>query len=211
MREFTRNNQPHYQQHSRGINLTVLVHDAVPQAWLAQLRTNREEQIRLIKNDILPDKELRIGKVHGETDQTLEDLLARKHSQEHPFRDPRAARVAHEYLLSKNGVWFTLHSNSVMSNHLHSQFDPILVAGISLYPTDAVVGMIKGGISYAVNKALGRSGALWADGYYDRYIRSAAHFNQAYYYNVNNPVKAGIVERWEDHPWTYGRDLSPEY
>ena len=208
MREFTRNNQPHYQQNSRGVNLTLLVHDAVPQAWLDLLKAHREEEIRLIQSDILPDKVFRIAKVHGETDQALEELMARKHTQEHPFKDSRAAKVAHDYLLSKDGVWFTLHSHSVMSNHLHTQFDPIVVQGKSIYPTDVVVGRIKGGISHAVNKALARSGALWAAGYYDRYIRSAAHFNQAYYYNVNNPVKAGIVERWEDHPWTYGRDLS---
>jgi REP element-mobilizing transposase RayT len=108
-----------------------------------------------------------------------------------------------------------------MSNHVHLLLDfsvqvPEDWDGLSEIPgyknvSDAMK-LIKGGISYSVNKILGRTGSIWSYGYYDRLIRSAKHFEQAFFYILNNPVKAGLVEKWEDHPYTFvkNRDETTE-
>jgi putative transposase len=51
---------------------------------------------------------------------------------------------------------------------------------------------------------LGRAGAFWEHESFDRAIRSGK-FEKTLRYVLNNPVKAGIVSRWEDYRWNYCR------
>ena len=43
---------------------------------------------------------------------------------------------------------------------------------------------------------------VWHREYWDRYMRDEEHFRQAVAYIHNNPVKAGLVARAEDWPWS---------
>jgi REP element-mobilizing transposase RayT len=48
------------------------------------------------------------------------------------------------------------------------------------------------------NRALNRTGKFWMREYFDRYIRDYNHFEKAFRYVENNPVKAGFCEKAED-------------
>ncbi|MDX2031264.1 MAG: transposase [Blastocatellia bacterium] len=47
---------------------------------------------------------------------------------------------------------------------------------------------------------------VWMRDYWDRYIRDEKHFAAVVAYIHRNPVKAGLVERAEDWPWSSARD-----
>jgi putative transposase len=49
------------------------------------------------------------------------------------------------------------------------------------------------------------SAPIWHREYWDRYIRDERHFLQAIDYIHQNPVKAGLVARAEDWPWSSAR------
>ena len=49
-----------------------------------------------------------------------------------------------------------------------------------------------------------RTGPLWQDGYYERTLRRDEHVLTVATYIVNNPVRAGLVDRWEKWPNTGG-------
>ena len=51
---------------------------------------------------------------------------------------------------------------------------------------------------------LGRSGQFWEHESFDQVIRPGK-FDQTVRYVLNNPVKVGIVDRWEDFQWNYCR------
>ena len=51
---------------------------------------------------------------------------------------------------------------------------------------------------------LGRSGQFWEHESFDHVIRPGK-FDQTVRYVLNNPVKVGIVDRWEDFQWNYCR------
>jgi len=100
-----------------------------------------------------------------------------------------------------------------MSNHAHLQLDfsvqcPKDWDGVSLLPDyvnlATVIGRIKGGSAYDINKEIGRKGKLWRPGYYDRYMRNRKHLVTEFWYILRNPEKAGLVSSWRDHPFTYG-------
>jgi REP element-mobilizing transposase RayT len=62
-----------------------------------------------------------------------------------------------------------------------------------------------------MNRQMGTSGKVWADDYFDRFIRNESHFASAVGYVENNPVKAGLVGRAAD--WAFSSaaagDISP--
>ncbi len=64
---------------------------------------------------------------------------------------------------------------------------------------------LASGIRKTANQEIGgprKSAPVWHREYWDRFIRSDRHFQQAVEYIHGNPVKAGLVGRPEDWPWS---------
>lgn len=53
------------------------------------------------------------------------------------------------------------------------------------------------------NKALNRSGPFWQHESYDHVVRDQNELRRIIKYVLNNPVKAGLCEKWEDWKWSY--------
>ncbi|MCF7913419.1 MAG: hypothetical protein K9M99_12905, partial [Candidatus Cloacimonetes bacterium] len=64
-----------------------------------------------------------------------------------------------------------------------------------------IMHSFKGYTANECNKILGRKGQFWQHGHYDHAIRDDKDYNYQVNYIKNNPVKAGLVEHWED--WDY--------
>jgi putative transposase len=65
---------------------------------------------------------------------------------------------------------------------------------------------LNGGHSRAFNARHARRGALFESRYRERLIRDDRHLLRAIRYVARNPVRAGMVSRPEDWPWsTYGQ------
>ena len=69
-----------------------------------------------------------------------------------------------------------------------------------------IMQSLKGYTARKANQILGRTEPFWDAESYDHEIRSGEEFRRIYRYVINNPVKAGIVKNWRDHPWTWVRD-----
>ena len=63
---------------------------------------------------------------------------------------------------------------------------------------------IKGRSARACNLILGRSGAFWEHESFDHVIRNGK-FDKTIRYVLDNPVKIGLVRKWEDYRWGYCR------
>jgi REP element-mobilizing transposase RayT len=74
-----------------------------------------------------------------------------------------------------------------MPNHIHVLFR--LGAGHAL---GAVVHTWKSYSANAVNRALGRAGALWHDDYWDRLVRDEGHLASSRDYIRDNPAKGRL-------------------
>ena len=215
MREFNRLGQPHYQAHQTAYAITILVYDAVPIPVIKKFKQRRIDTLLDIDQDGLPDKALRKAEARSRFERELEKLLANQNAQSHPFKIPEVAKAIQDYLHRFDGILYTLHCYSVMSNHVHFLIDlqPQLTEledgtwSQPEVPLDKVIGRIKGGSAFAANRVLGRKGDLWMPGYHDRYIRSDLHYGYTYDYFLLNPVKAGLVKEWRDHFGTWGHGL----
>lgn len=213
--EYRRNNQPHLQPIGATFAVTLMAHDAIPEALLKRVRERRDFVLREIDRDNLPQKPARKRDIQDRYYQYLEKLLHEKREQEHPFKDPIIAKALEDRIKEYKGEYYDLLAYSIMSNHAHLQVDfspqlPGIKAGTHIHDLSeyvnlaTVIGKIKGGATYGANKATGRQGTLWTGGYYDRYMRNQRHLMTEFWYILRNPEKAGLVTSWREHPFTYG-------
>ena len=119
---------------------------------------------------------------HEKAEEALDE-----HRGERFMRDPRVATIVANALEHFDGRRYELLAWCVMPNHVHVVF--ALAPGETL---DRVVHAWKSFTSKAANKLLGRTGAFWQDGYFDRSIRDDRELRNTIEYVLNNPVKAGL-------------------
>ena len=112
-----------------------------------------------------------------------------------------------------------------MSNHVHVVFTPLPIQSsdvaqtVSLHANDndtqtkslcyntlsSIMQSLKGYTAHKANRLLGRKGAFWQQESYDHVVRDANEWQRIVTYVLNNPVKAGLVDRWEKWQWSYCR------
>jgi REP element-mobilizing transposase RayT len=113
------------------------------------------------------------------------------------LRDPRIGSLLQEALLHFDGERYLLAAWVIMPNHVH-----VIVEIMSGYPLDKVVGSWKSFTAKEANRILKRSGRFWYPDYFDRYIRDERHYANAVNYIHKNPVKAGLVKRAKEWPFS---------
>ncbi len=84
-----------------------------------------------------------------------------------------------------------------MPNHAH-----VLLETLPDHRLSEVAHAWKSSTSKEANRFLGRVGRFWQPEYFDRAIRDDSHLASAIRCIDDNPVKAGLVERAEDWPYS---------
>jgi len=160
--------------------VTFRLADSVPEEL-------REEWERLLKID---DDRARLTQ--------LEAWLDLGHGECH-LSDNRVAQLVVEAFRHFDGTRYQLAAWTIMPNHVHVLFD------VGQVPMAEVVRSWKQFTATQANKLLKRSGSFWQADYWDTYMRDEEHEERTLRYIRNNPVKAGLVKKWQDWPWTWVR------
>lgn len=90
-----------------------------------------------------------------------------------------------------NGVSLDLYC--LVPNHLH---------GIVQVTTGDLVSAVQAFKSLSAQFWIdwGGTGRIWQRSFHDHGLRTAKDYEDAVAYVFNNPVAAGLAERWEDYP-----------
>ena len=102
---------------------------------------------------------------------------------------------------------FEIHEFVFMPDHVHFILTPAPVVSL-----EKAIQFIKGGFSYRAKKELNLPGEIWQKGYNEHRIKDADEYAQHVEYIWMNPVKAGLVERPDDYPYSSARwkaDVDP--
>jgi len=130
-----------------------------------------------------------------------EDILDTSLNEPYWLKDDKFARIVADSLHFLDGKQFKLDSFSIMPNHVH-----VL---LSHFPNAKLIPFImrdhKKFTSRCANKILCRKGEFWESESYDHVVRNMDEFEKIRNYILNNPVKAGFVNNWEDWKWNYSR------
>ena len=113
------------------------------------------------------------------------------------LQQPEIAQVVVESI--QKGVelgQYDLGAYVVMANHVHLLIQPRV-------PPQRLLKSLKGVTARECNRLLGRTGEpFWQKESYDHCVRNRAEWDRICRYIENNPVKAGLVNRPEDFPWS---------
>ncbi len=140
------------------------------------------------------------------------------------LNDERVASKVAESLHYRDGKVYRLDAFTIMSNHVHTVIKPLPLdeskSTLSelgpaknelqshhseYYSLAAIMQSLKGYTAHEANQLLDREGEFWAHESYDHCIRDADEWQRIVAYVLNNPLKAGLVQRWQDWKWNYRR------
>jgi REP element-mobilizing transposase RayT len=146
-----------------------------------------------------------------------EEILHREEVGPTWMSDDRIAEKVAENLYHLDGDAYRLDAFTVMSNHVHTVFRPLVSEELieeifrsQDYSVDGIPALskimqtIKGPSARACNLILDRSGGFWGHESFDHVIRDGK-FEKTIRYVLNNPVKVGVARTWEDYRWNYCR------
>ncbi|MBI3941707.1 MAG: transposase [Chloroflexi bacterium] len=124
-----------------------------------------------------------------------------------PFwlRDYQVGGIVADSLHFLDSRMYTLDAFCIMPNHVHLVCTPLIKADGTYHAMPAILHSLKRHTARQANLYLKRAGAFWQHESYDHVVRDEAERNRIVRYVVYNPVKAGLVERPEDWPWSYSR------
>lgn len=219
--------RPHFQPLDGTLFLTFRLADSIPKAIVRHYVARREwmkdqlKRVEKITEDTRSEEHLswltRLEKLNREWFLKCEEILHREAVGPTWLRDERIADNVAENLHRLDGDEYRLDSFTVMSNHVHTVFRPLIDKeliedifrshdfGIDRIPALArIMHAIKGRSARACNLILDRSGPFWEHESFDHVIR-AGKFHKTIHYVLNNPVKIGLVRNWEDYRWNYCR------
>lgn len=226
--EFYEKHLPHFQPPEATLFVTFRLAGSIPQPVLRQWKAEKlwleEEEKRLAKlrasgdSAALAAQEIRQREFQRRWFSRFEDVL---HQQAHGPRwlaEEAVAEIVAEALHYRDGKVFWLDAYCLMSNHVHAVFAPLLseaearrlaeAGGEQNERNDAVLAVLmhslKGYTARRANQALGRNGQFWEHESYDHVIRTGK-YDRVVAYVLNNPVKAGLVEDWQDWKWSWWR------
>ncbi len=116
---------------------------------------------------------------------------------------PQIAELVTASLHYRDGRVYDLDAFCIMPNHVHMVYTPLPKADGGYHALSAIMHSLKRYTARQANQLLGREGDFWQHESYDHVVRDRAEWRRIVLYVLNNPVKAGLVEHWDNWPWTY--------
>ena len=231
-KQFSERHRPHIHPVGATLFITFRLAGSIPastvrdyhakKAWLAD-QVKRATNIPARHGEALKE---RVRRFEREWTVKFEAILHKAQSGPMWMKDERVADCVTETLHRLDGNAYRLDCFSVMSNHVHVVFKPLLAqadlhqeldedglpAFVSEHPSLArIMHSMKGRSARECNLILSRRGQFWEHESFDHVIRDG-RFSATVKYVLNNPVKAGLVGHWRDWPWNYCRaDIADEF
>ncbi|HWF44840.1 MAG TPA: transposase [Candidatus Kapabacteria bacterium] len=191
-----RRHLPHFTPNDAPYYITARLTDSLPATVLEKLQSDHRDLLRRKQRSGSVDSEeiRRLQKRYlVELDRALDQCV----SGPKWLALPPVMDIVRNHLMrgEEEGI-VTLWCFTIMPNHVHLLFR--LDKGVL---RDAMQ-LVKGRSAYDCNKLLARHGAFWQHESYDHVVRES-EFARIVRYILLNPVKAGLVKRWQDWPGCY--------
>jgi len=119
------------------------------------------------------------------------------------LQDPHVAQIVGNAFKHFDQLRYNLIAYSIMPNHIHVLISPTISESEDLYSPSRTIYTWKRFTANEINKHLGRIGALWQKDYYDILLHDQQSIFNTIEYILNNPVKAVLVDNWEQWKGNY--------
>ncbi len=204
---------PHIQPIGATFFVTFRLHGTIPNTKLYQWKKEYEERILNIEAATVIEQEQQIYNERKRSFGKYDEYLDKYAIGNAYLKQSIIAEIVAKELHRFDGDLYDLIAYCIMSNHVHilidtsiqlpNYYSPKEWEMLDLQPLQNIMKRIKGPTAVYANRTLNRSGRFWQKESYDHYIRNQKEFQNIIAYILNNPVKAGIVEKWEDYSFTF--------
>jgi REP element-mobilizing transposase RayT len=101
---------------------------------------------------------------------------------------------------------YELYVAVVMPDHVHLILTPLInQSAKEIFSLIEIMRGIKGASARAINQLLGRHGPVWQEESFDHVLRSSEGLDSKIEYVLQNPVRNGLVNSWQEYRWAWQR------
>ncbi|MDZ7624627.1 MAG: transposase [Ignavibacteriaceae bacterium] len=217
---YYKRNLPHYQPPGYTYFVTYRLSGSLPVEVIKKLKGERKKQLKEIagisNKSLQQEKYKKMQSIYfGKFDKLLDA------SDYGPtwLKEKEIAQIVKDAIHFYDNKKYDLICYTIMSNHVHQVFTPIVDRisdstdqqtkaetsrnRVSGYIVTKILQDLKRFTARECNKTLGLSGSFWQHESYDHVVRDYNELQRIVKYVLNNPVKAGLCEKWEDWKWSY--------
>jgi REP element-mobilizing transposase RayT len=107
---------------------------------------------------------------------------------------------------------YRLHVAVVMPDHVHLILTPLTDETRRLIVSlIEIMKGVKGASAHAITHRLGHRGTVWQEESFDHVLRSSENLDAKIEYVLQNPVRAGLVQNWQQYRWLWRRSAENPY
>ncbi len=207
-----KNRLPHLTPVGATFFVTFRLADALPQSVVSELEEEYINERNLFKAIRSPEANKRKIRTQQQRFLKIDSELDKGLFGECILKNKEIARLIAMEIKRFDGTLYHLLSYCIMPNHVHLIFDTSAqltdglledIIPVNYVQLGKIIKTLKGKTARLANQLLGRRGTFWQKDYYDRYIRNDRQLEDVVNYIINNPIKAGLAQNWDDWPYTY--------
>lgn len=197
---------PHFQPKDGTFFVTTRLHGSLPKEALERLREEKEQAYRDILANSKSEEERKIAvrNLHKRHFAKWDKYLDQNPNDPQWLKQPEIARIVIEALHFWDKKSYELVCYTIMPNHFHLVIDTYEYNK----PLYRIMHSLKSYTAKLANKLLNRTGTFWQEESYDHVVRNGQELYNINKYILENPVKAGLINNWEEYPFSY---LNPKY
>lgn len=208
-KHFYRRRLPHWHLPNATFFVTFRLEGSLPAHVIANLQDEYDQAKRQVQNLPSSQRSYELYENYRKAYARFERALEKSDGPRW-LAEPHIADIIQSELNALHPDYYHLHAYCLMPNHLHLLVDLQDIAppsprknGIQFTALTQALWLLKGRTGHAYQKALRQNGRFWAREFYDHVVRDDKEYERILKYIVNNPVKAGLVEEWQQWPFTY--------
>lgn len=213
-----RRDLPHIQPIGGTFFVTYRLKDTLPRAVAEQFKLEKQARYRQIRESEDETLKQRLYEEQKRQFARYDGFLDRCVCGERWLQRPEIAAEAANSLRFWADKFYELIAYTVMPNHVHAVVDLSVQDEVSTtaeaVPFDEdepveyrqlyqVLKSVKSFSARKSNEILNRQGSFWQKESYDHVVRDDKELSRIVRYLLDNPVKAGLVNRREDWPFTF--------
>jgi len=193
-------NLPHF--YKTGVNyfITYRLHDSIPTKELTKMRQEFEMELDTLKTKY-NHSDLELLKYNLQKNFFgIYDELLHKNSTIQYLKNEQIAEIVGNAMMFYHEKEYFVNCYCIMPNHVHFVFFYYDTATKAI---SKIMQSIKGFSARKANEILGLSGEFWQHESHDHIVRDNQELERIISYVKMNPVKAGLVTKWEDWKYTF--------
>lgn len=212
--DFYSRNLPHWQPNNAEFFVTFRLANSLPKPAVDRIKSDWEILKQEIQNyseseNKEPDNLIELRKKQKLLFKKYEKRLDKAETGPTWLSNPEVANLVCQAIHYRDNDEYDLYAFCVMPNHVHMVFQMLRENKEERAPAvTKMLQSLKWFTAYKANEILNREGQFWQHESFDRYIRDQEELESTIKYVLNNPVKAGLIEDWQEWPYSYHK---PEF